>query len=112
VWTPREKRIGPDYLKFDLGMYASEGGDIAFAIYGKHNRTWLNALGGEWRNEVQLGSENLLATSLHQPLDVGQRFFVEPRLAWSAQLGIRVPGRRAPRALPPERLRAAASTRG
>ena len=82
VWMPREKRIGPNYLKFDLGMYASEGGDIAFTIYGKHNRTWLNSLGGEWRNEVQLGSENLLATSLYQPLDVGQRFFVEPRLLW------------------------------
>ena len=83
VWLPREKRIGPDYLKFDLGMYASEGGDIAFAIYAKHNRTWLNSLGGEWRNEVQLGSENLIATSLYQPLTVGQKFFVEPRLAWA-----------------------------
>jgi NTE family protein len=83
VWMPREKRIGPDYLKFDLGMYTSAGGDIAFAIYAKHNRTWLNALGGEWRNEVQLGSENLLATSLYQPLDAAHRFFVEPRLMWS-----------------------------
>ncbi len=82
VWIPHEKRIGPDFLKFDLGMYASEGGDIAFALYGKHRRTWLNSRGGEWRNEVQLGSENLVATSLYQPLDVGQRFFVEPRLAW------------------------------
>jgi NTE family protein len=83
VWMPHEKRIGPDYLKFDLGMYASEGGDIAFAIYGKHTRTWLNSLGAEWRNEVQLGSENLLATSLYQPLDVGQKYFVEPRLFYS-----------------------------
>jgi NTE family protein len=83
VWLPREKRVGPDYLKFDLGMYVSEGGDIAFAIYAKHNRTWLNSRGGEWRNEVQLGSENLLATSLYQPLDVAQKFFVEPRLLWS-----------------------------
>jgi NTE family protein len=82
-WLPQEKRWGPDYLKFDLGMYASEGGDIAFAIYARHNRTWLNALGGQWRNEVQLGSENLIATSLYQPLDVAQRYFVEPRLAWT-----------------------------
>ena len=36
----------------------------------------------EWRNEVQLGSENLLATSLYQPLDAAHRFFVEPRLVW------------------------------
>jgi NTE family protein len=83
VWLPREKRIGPDYLKFDLGMYVSEGGDIAFALYAKHNRAWVNSFGGEWRNEAQLGSENLLATSFYQPLDVGQRFFIEPRLLWA-----------------------------
>jgi len=82
-WLPREKRIGPDYLKFDLGMYASAGGDLAFNIYGKHTRTWLNSLGAEWRNELQLGYENQLATSLYQPLDMGQTFFVEPRLLLS-----------------------------
>jgi len=82
-WLPHEKRWGPDYLKFDLGMYTSEGGDLAFVIYGKHTRTWLNERGAEWRNEVQLGYETLLATSLYQPLDVGQTFFVEPRLLYS-----------------------------
>ena len=56
-------------LKFDLGLYGSEGGDLGFVVYAKHTRTWLNSLGAEWRNEVQLGSENLLATSLYQPLD-------------------------------------------
>jgi NTE family protein len=81
-WLPREKRWGPDYLKFDLGMYASEGGDLAFVIYGKHTRTWINDLGAEWRNEVSLGYTNLLGTSFYQPLDVGQQFFVEPRLAF------------------------------
>lgn len=82
-WLPREKRIGPDYLKFDLGMYASAGGDLAFNLYGKHTRTWLNPLGAEWRNELQLGYENLLVTSLYQPLDTGQTFFVEPRFLLS-----------------------------
>lgn len=81
-WFPREKRWGPDYLQFDFGMYASEGGDLAFVIYGKHNRSWINSLGGEWRNEVQLGYENLVSTSFYQPLDAAQRWFVEPRLAW------------------------------
>jgi len=81
-WLPREKRWGPDYLKFDLGMYASEGGDLAFSIYGKHTRTWLNQNGGEWRNEVQLGYENRLSTSLYQPLGISQKYFVEPHIAW------------------------------
>ena len=79
VWLPKEKGWGPNYIKFDLGMYASEGGDLAFAIYAEHTRSWLNPRGGEWRNEIQLGYENQLTTSLYQPLDVSQKFFVEPR---------------------------------
>jgi NTE family protein len=83
VWLPKEKALGPDYLKVDLGVYASAGGDLAFNLYGKHTRTWLNPRGAEWRNELQLGYESLLSTSLYQPLDVSQRFFVEPGLGWS-----------------------------
>jgi NTE family protein len=78
-WWPKEKSYGPNYLKFDLGLYGTEDGDLGFVVYGKHTRTWLNSLGAEWRNEVQLGYFNNLSTSLYQPLDVAQRFFVEPR---------------------------------
>ena len=81
-WWPKEKAYGPHYLKFDLGLYGSEGGDIGFVIYGKHTRTWLNSLGAEWRNEVQLGYYNNVSTSWYQPLDVAQRFFVEPKAFW------------------------------
>ncbi|MGB7906083.1 MAG: patatin-like phospholipase family protein [Steroidobacteraceae bacterium] len=82
-WWPKEKAYGPDYLKFDLGLYGSEDGDLGFIVYAKHTRTWLNSLGAEWRNEVQLGYFNNLSTSLYQPLDVAQRFFVEPKLFWT-----------------------------
>ena len=79
-WLPQEKRWGPDYLRFDLGVYGSAGGDLGFVVYGRHTRTWVNALGAEWRNEAQVGYENALRSSFHQPLDVAQRFFVEPRV--------------------------------
>jgi NTE family protein len=82
-WWPKEKAYGPDYLKFDLGLYASEGGDLGFVIYGKHTRTWLNSLGAEWRNEVQLGYYNNVSTSFYQPLNVAQTFFIEPRVFWT-----------------------------
>ncbi|MDH5177123.1 MAG: patatin-like phospholipase family protein, partial [Gammaproteobacteria bacterium] len=82
-WWPQEKRWGPNYLNFDLGLYGSEDGDLGFVIYAKHTRTWLNSLGAEWRNEVQLGYFNNLSTSFYQPLDVAQRFFVEPKLMWT-----------------------------
>jgi NTE family protein len=68
-WWPREKRYGPDYPKFDLGLYASEDGDPGFVAYGKHTRTWLNPCGAEWRNEVQLGYFNNVLTGFLQPLD-------------------------------------------
>ena len=82
-WWPKEKAYGPNYLKFDLGLYGSEDGDLGFVVYAKHTRTWLNSLGAEWRNEVQLGYFNNLSTSLYQPLDIAQRFFVEPKLFWT-----------------------------
>jgi len=82
-WWPQEKRWGPNYLKFDLGLYGSEDGDLGFVVYAKHTRTWLNSLGAEWRNQVQLGYFNNLSTSFYQPLDVAHRFFVEPRAFWT-----------------------------
>ncbi len=82
-WWPLEKRWGPDYLKFDLGLYASEDGDLGFVVYAKHTRTWINSLGAEWRNQVQLGYFNNLSTSFYQPLDIAQRFFVEPRVFYT-----------------------------
>jgi NTE family protein len=82
-WWPKEKTYGPNYLKFDLGLYGSEGGDLGFVVYGKHTRTWLNSLGAEWRNEVQLGYFNNISTSLYQPIDLAQRFFVEPQAFWT-----------------------------
>jgi NTE family protein len=84
-WWPKEKAYGPGYLKFDFGLYGSEGGDLGFVIYGKHTRTWLNSLGAEWRNEVQLGFYNQLSTAFYQPLDAAQRFFVEPKGFWTRE---------------------------
>jgi NTE family protein len=83
-WLPSVKSWGPDYLKFDLGLYAdASGDDRGLALYLQHERTWVNRLGGQWRNELQLGSEQLVNTSFYQPLEVTQRFFVEPKAFWN-----------------------------
>jgi NTE family protein len=79
VWLPKEKSWGPNYLKFDLGLYASASGDSGFLFYFKQERRWLNSLGLQWRNELQLGYSNFFDSTLYQPLDVGQRSFVEPQ---------------------------------
>ncbi|HEY5757188.1 MAG TPA: patatin-like phospholipase family protein [Steroidobacter sp.] len=86
TWLPHEKRIGPNYLRLDLGAYASREGDVTFALYGRHVRTWVNSLGAQWFNELQLGGESLLTTGFYQPLDAAHRFFIEPRLNASRSL--------------------------
>jgi NTE family protein len=86
TWLPREKTIGPNYLKVDLGLYASAEGDLTFGLYGRHVRTWVNSLGAQWRNEIQVGGLQLASTSLFQPLDVAQRWFVEPRVAYGRSI--------------------------
>ncbi|HEX5161735.1 MAG TPA: patatin-like phospholipase family protein [Steroidobacteraceae bacterium] len=86
TWLPKEKNWGPDYLKVDLGLYTSSDGDLEFALYGRHTRTWVNSLGAEWRNELQFGGDSYLQTSLFQPIDTAHRFFIEPRLLVSRTL--------------------------
>ena len=86
TWLPHEKDWGPNYLTFDIGAYASQDGDLRFALYGRHVRTWVNSLGAQWRNEAQVGGQTLLSTSFFQPLDVAQRVFVEPRVFYSRSI--------------------------
>jgi NTE family protein len=82
VWLPREDHWGPDYFNADIGMQVGRGEIPAFVLYGQHKRAWMNARGGEWRNQAQVGLEIGLATSFYQPLDVAQALFVEPVLAY------------------------------
>jgi len=86
TWLPHEKDWGPNYLTFDIGAYASQDGDLRFALYGRHVRTWVNSLGAQWRNEAQVGGQTLLSTSFFQPLDVAQRVVVEPRVFYSRSI--------------------------
>jgi len=80
VWHPTEKQIGPDYLRPGLGLYAGGGGELRFEISVEYVRRWLNSYGAQWRNAVQIGSTTFIGTSLYQPLNVSQIFFVEPGL--------------------------------
>lgn len=70
-----EKPWGPHYLRFGLGLSSDFSGNSYFNLLLQHRRTWLNRLGGEWRNELQFGRIDSLRTELHQPLDSAQRWF-------------------------------------
>jgi len=80
VWMPHEATIGQDVLRPSLGFFADRGGNYIFQVGVQHVRRWINDRGGQWRNNLQIGYDSLISTSFYQPIDVAQRFFVEPAI--------------------------------
>jgi NTE family protein len=78
VWLPKEISLGQNVLRPAFGLFADGGGDFKFLLGAQHVRYWVNPLGAQWRNRLQIGDETLLTSSFYQPLDVAQRTFVEP----------------------------------
>ncbi len=78
-----EKGWGPQYLRLGLSLSSDLGQDAQFNFYGQLRSTWLNRLGAEWRNDVVLGNDVVLASRFYQPLSPSQRWFVEPRVVYS-----------------------------
>ncbi len=71
-----EKAWGPNYLRFGLGLSTDFEGRSTFNLRATHRWTWLNAWGGEWRNDLQIGNNERLRSEWHQPLSPAQRWFV------------------------------------
>ncbi|HEX5092886.1 MAG TPA: patatin-like phospholipase family protein, partial [Burkholderiales bacterium] len=62
-----EKSWGPDFLKFGLSMEA-DSSQTRFNVAVSHRAPWINRLGGEWRNYLQLGYRDRLSTEFYQPV--------------------------------------------
>jgi NTE family protein len=86
VYRVHEKSWGPTYLRLGVGFVADFEGSNDLALRAAVNRTRLNALGGEWRTEAQLGSDRRLETELHQPLSFRSGWFVEPAAAYRRRI--------------------------
>lgn len=75
-----EKSWGPQYLRLGLGMSSDFEGNAFFSLFASHRWTWLNRLGGEWRNQVTLGHADRLLSEWFQPLSPAQRVFAAARV--------------------------------
>lgn len=80
---PREKSWGPHYVRFGLGVASDLRGGGEFDVGVRHTWTPVNAMAGEWRNEVQVGSRTRLFSEFYQPLDQGLRWFVAPSFEYA-----------------------------
>lgn len=75
-----EKSWGPNYLRMGLRLSSDFQGNAYFDLLASHRWTWLNRLGAEWRNDLQIGRTDLFRSEWYQPLTDRQRLFVAPRV--------------------------------
>jgi NTE family protein len=74
---PVEKSWGPDYLRMALRLDSNLSQGSTYLLRAGYQKTWLNDLGGEMLITAELGSSTGAGVQLYQPLDAGQRFFVD-----------------------------------
>jgi len=70
-----EKTMGPNYLRFGLAYATDFQGESTFALLTGHRRVWVNSLGGEWLNEIEIGRLARAGTEFYQPLDIDRTAF-------------------------------------
>ncbi|HEY1394123.1 MAG TPA: patatin-like phospholipase family protein [Methylibium sp.] len=69
VFELEDKPWGPNYFRVGLDMATDFRGRGSFNIKIAHNRHWLDDYGGEWRNNVQIGSEPRWYSEWYHPLN-------------------------------------------
>lgn len=76
----RAKGWGPNFLKFALLIEDDFEGSTAFNLATRLTMTGINALGAEWRHDLQIGTEPGFESEFYQPLSFDSRYFVAPRV--------------------------------
>jgi NTE family protein len=74
------KPWGPGYLKFGLGSASDFNTPTQLNLAASYRRTWMNSLGAEWRNDLQIGYDSLIKTEFLLPLQFRDGAFIAPYL--------------------------------
>lgn len=77
-----EKTWGADDLKLGLNLITDLDGVSEFNIGASYRLKGLNRLGAEFYGRAQLGDTILLSGEIYQPLGLGSKYFLAPRLAY------------------------------
>lgn len=81
----REKAWGPLYFSYGLNLRTDFETDSEWAMLLNVTRRSVNALGAEWRNELEFGGRQKVLTEFYQPLDHQGFLFVAPSAEYAAQ---------------------------
>lgn len=85
VIEPKEKQPGYSSVLFGGSIETDFNDESSFNVLFAHTWHLLNAWGGEWRNELQLGEEQRVRSEFHQPLGAGSALFLMPSFEYSRQ---------------------------
>ena len=83
-FVARRKDWGPNILNFGMSLEYGFEGRASVNVAGRITRAGINALGAEWRTDLQLGTEPVVFSEFYQPLSVDSRFFVAPHFRFDA----------------------------
>lgn len=82
VFNLEEKSWGPNYFRFGLGLSTDFSGRSSFNVKIAHVWRWLDEVGSEWRNVVEIGSRPGWSTEWYRPLgwntSLGHDWFIAP----------------------------------
>ena len=76
----KEKNWGPDYLKFGLKVADDFDSNTRISLLARHHRYNINRKGGEWINDVSVGTVLSWRSELNQPLDYADRYFLSANI--------------------------------
>ncbi len=82
VYEPTEKDYGYSVLRFGGNLQSNFAQSNTFNVMLSHTWAWLNAWGGRWTNQVQLGEIKRLSSEWHQPLGAASSFFLQPVISY------------------------------
>lgn len=74
------KQWGPNYIRFGINLEEDFQGGSNYNVATRLTMTEINARGGEFRSEFQLGESPRLFAEVFQPLDYRSRWFINPKL--------------------------------
>ncbi len=76
----RRKSWGPNYVRFGLSLEDDFQGNSRYNAAARFIVTELNTLGAELVTDVEIGSDQKLASEFYQPLNAARTWFVAPSL--------------------------------
>lgn len=76
----KEKNWGPDYLKFGLKVADDFDSNTRISLLARHHRYNINRKGGEWINDVSVGSVLSWRSELNQPMDYADKYFLSANI--------------------------------